>query len=199
MDRGVAGVSGNHAAIPGLSAGRGASLRSCRARLMSFRRRAPNSCRSLCRVAVYWWGRHGNHRNWRLRNLSRSAGRLVRTVIGRPLGRPFRRRCLPVDELRRSSIPYHRRRRRLVCGQSRIRDPAWLKHVVKAEPEEAAYEHTDSKIQCDGRPSALGLRIPRAHGPQGTSSRKFCSGEHGPYVSFPVRCAIASRARPTPR
>jgi hypothetical protein len=177
MDRGVAGVGGNHAAVPGLSAGRGASLRSCRARLMSFRRRAPNSCRSLCRVAVYWWGRHGNHRNWRLRNLSRSSGRLVGTVIGRPLCRPFRRRCLPVDELRRSSIPYDRRRRRLVCGQSRIRDLAWLKYIVKAESEEAAYEHRDSKIQGDGRPSFLGLRIPRAHAGKERAPRSFCSGE----------------------
>jgi hypothetical protein len=45
MDRGIAGVGGNHAAVPGLSAGRGGPLRFCRARLMSFRRRAPNSCR----------------------------------------------------------------------------------------------------------------------------------------------------------
>ena len=36
----------------------------------------------------------------------------------------------------------------------------------KAEPEEAAYEHADSKIECDRYPSFFRLRIPRrAHRP----------------------------------
>jgi hypothetical protein len=69
--------------------------------------------------------------------------------MGRLPSRGLRWCWFPIGELRRSCIRYDRSRRRLVCGQPWIGNPAGLKHVVKAEPEEAAYEHADSKIECD--------------------------------------------------
>jgi hypothetical protein len=89
-----------------------------------------------------------------------------RSVMGRLLSRGLRWCWFPIGELRRSCIRYDRSRRRLVCGQPWIGNLAGLKHVVKAEPEEAAYEHADSEIECDRYPSFFRLRIPRrAHRP----------------------------------
>jgi hypothetical protein len=86
--------------------------------------------------------------------------------MGRLLSRGLRWCWFPIGELRRSCIRYDRCRGPLVCGQPWIGNLAGLKHVVKAEPEEAAYEHADSKIGCDRYPSFFRLRMPRrAHRP----------------------------------
>jgi hypothetical protein len=78
--------------------------------------------------------------------------------MGRLLGRGLGWCWFPIGKLRRSCICYDRCRRRLVCGQPWIGKLTGLKHVVKAEPEEAAYEHADSKIVCDRYPSFFRLR-----------------------------------------
>ena len=89
------------------------------------------------------------------------AGRLVRSAMGRLLSRGLRWCWFPIGKLRRTCIRYDRCRRRLVCGQPWIGKLAGLKQVVKAEPEEAAYEHADSKIECNHYPTFFCLRIPR--------------------------------------
>jgi hypothetical protein len=69
--------------------------------------------------------------------------------VGRLLSRGLRWCWFPIGKLRRSCIRYDRCRRWLVCGQPWIGKLAGLKQVVKAECEEAAYEHADSKIECN--------------------------------------------------
>jgi hypothetical protein len=80
--------------------------------------------------------------------------------MGRLLSRGLRWCWFPIGKLRRSCIRYDRCRRRLVCGQPWIGKLTGLKHVVKAEPEEAAYEHADSKIVCDRYPSFFRPTMP---------------------------------------
>jgi hypothetical protein len=136
--------------------------------LTRFRLDAPRSCRSFCRVPAHMRGRRENDRSgsrYRWCRARIGAGRLVRSIMGRLPSRGLKWCWFPIGELRRSCIRYDRSRRRLVCGQPWIGNLAGLKHVVKAEPEEAAYEHADSKIGCDRYPSFF-LRIPRrAHRP----------------------------------
>jgi hypothetical protein len=147
-----------------MSPGRGRRLRSRRMSLTRF-----CSCRWHCRLSFHMRNRHESERDcsrygWRRARIG--AGCLVRSVIRRLLSRGVRCYWFPIGKLRRSCILYDRCRRRLVCGQPRIGKLTGLKHVAKAEPEEAAYGHADRKIACDRYPSFFRLRIPgRAHGP----------------------------------
>jgi hypothetical protein len=147
-----------------MSPGRGRPLRSRRMSLTRF-----CSCRSRCRLSFHMRDRHVSDRDcsrYRWCRARIGAGRLVRSAMGRLLGRGLGWCWFPIGKLRRSCICYDRCRRRLVCGQPWIGKLTGLKHVVKAEPEEAAYEHADSKIVCDRYPSFFRLRIPRrAHRP----------------------------------
>jgi hypothetical protein len=129
-----------------MSPGRGRPLRSRRMSLTRF-----CSCRSRCRLSFHMRDRHVSDRDcsrYRWCRARIGAGRLVRSAMGRLLGRGLGWCWFPIGKLRRSCICYDRCRRRLVCGQPWIGKLTGLKHVVKAEPEEAAYEHADSKIVC---------------------------------------------------
>ena len=146
-----------------MSPGRGGPLRSRRMSLTRFRLDVP-TCRCFCRVPAYMRGgcendRSGSHYRWCRARIG--AGRLVRSAVGRLLSRGLRWCWFPIGKLRRSCICYDRCRRWLVCGQPWIGKLAGLKQVVKAEPEEAAYEHADSKIECNHYPTFFCLRIPR--------------------------------------
>jgi hypothetical protein len=134
-----------------MSPGRGGPLRSRRMSLTRF-----CSCRSRCRLSFHMRDRHVSDRDcsrYRWCRARIGAGRLVRSAVGRLLSRGLRW-C-------RSCIRYDRCRRWLVCGQPWIGKLAGLEQVVKAEPEEAAYEHADSKIECNHYPTFFCLRIPR--------------------------------------
>jgi len=146
-----------------MSPGRGGPLRSRRMSLTRFRLDVP-PCRCFCRVSAHMRGRRENDRSGSRYRWCRAricAGRLVRSAVGRLLSRGLRWCWFPIDKLRRSCICYDRCRRRLVCGQPWIGKLAGLKQVVKAEPEEAAYEHADSKIECERYLSFFRLRVPR--------------------------------------
>src|ERR1700738_2895622 len=71
-------------------------------------------------------------------------------------GGPLRSRRMSLTRFR-LDVP----RRWLVWGQPWIGKLAGLEQVVKAEPEEAAYQHADSKIECNHYPTFFCLRIPR--------------------------------------
>jgi hypothetical protein len=145
-----------------MSPGRGGPLCLRRMILTRFRLDAPHFCRSRCRMR----DRHVSDWDCRLRSRSAriGAGRLVRSVMGKLHGRGLRWCWFPIAELRSCCICYDRCGRRLVSSQSWIGKLAGLKHIVKAEPEEAAHEHAHRKIHCDGSSSFLCARIPGAHG-----------------------------------
>ena len=155
-------INSGDAAWLGMSPGRGGPLRSRRMSLTRFR-----SCQSRCRLSFHTRDRHVSDRDCSRYQWCRArigAGCLVRNTMGRLLGRGLKWCWFPIDELRRSCIGYDRCGWRFVSSQSWIGKLVGLKHIVKAEPEEAIHEHAHSKIPCDGSRCFLCVRIPVSHG-----------------------------------
>jgi hypothetical protein len=146
-----------------MSPGRGRPLRSRRMSLTRF-----CSCRSRCRLSFHMRDRLVSDRDcsrYRWCRARIGAGRLVRSAMGRLLGRGLGWCWFPIGKLRRSCICYDRCRRRLVCGQLWIGKLTGLKHVVKSRTRRGRIrtcrQQDSMRSLPQFLPSAVRLRIPR--------------------------------------
>jgi hypothetical protein len=99
-DRCESWINSGHAAWLGMSPGRGGPLRSRRVSLTRFRLDAAQLCRSRCRLSFHMRDRHVSDRDCSRYQWCRArigAGRLVRSAVGRLIGRGLRWCWFPIN------------------------------------------------------------------------------------------------------